>query len=204
MSNHAEGQQWGFENRHDLKLWSQAGVFSRSALCFEHKEVEHCIGTEAFCISQTVETRGRRTAKTKRVFGNANSPGDAENNSCSPVPYEWGNCCTCNVSSARSNRGLGLAPVESKTLLWYRQQAVVSPSCRQVNYEFRSLLEETMFSCFLSSCPISRYFSSFLVSCPIWALSSTVTAERGQGCRAGTRSLSFWWFTGVVNKLPFF
>ena len=69
-----------------------------------------------------VESRARRATDTKRAFGNTNSPGDAENSPCSPVPCERGNCCACNTGSMLCNHSFGLAPVVAETFPQHRQR----------------------------------------------------------------------------------
>lgn len=137
-----------------------------------------------------VESRGGRATETKRAFGNTNSPGDAENSSCSPIPYERDNCCACNAGPMLCNRSFGLAPAVAETLPQHRQRGCGFSLMQTRRKSWgRGLLEEMGFSLFLSSCPVPRYFSPFPVSCPIKALGSAVAAEHRQGHIVCTRSL---------------
>lgn len=69
-----------------------------------------------------VESRGGKATETKRAFGNTNSPGDAENSSCSPIPYERDNCCACNAGPMLCNRSFGVAPAVAETFPQHRQR----------------------------------------------------------------------------------
>jgi len=62
-----------------------------------------------------IESRGRRATQTKRGFGNTGDPSNAENSLCSPVPYEWGDCCACSAAPVLCHCSFGFAPAVAET-----------------------------------------------------------------------------------------
>lgn len=163
-----------------------------------------------------VESRGGRATETKRAFGNTNSPGDAENSSCSPIPYERDNCCACNTGPTLCNRSFGLAPAVAETFPQHRQRGC-SFSLMQTRRKswgqgspggngVFSLSKQLPFSevFFTLSCFLSHRSTEQCNCCRAWTRMSTVYKEPVDCTEVRWMSCVFFIFEifSVINEFP--